>query len=195
MIFSPVRRRSSSAYAGPSSPWSWMIESEQTSASSATSCSGRLTNTPVISSSRLRSEPICCATSSCTARGLGAWKIMPIAHAPSEAASSASSGRVIPQIFTCTRSMLVRSLGERDRAAALIRLRRLVVIRRRPRTQLDLFGLQLVVAVELHRYRLAGPVVADRRGDVCRLGDLLAVHLDDDVAAQDDPLVGVDLPG
>ena len=48
----PVRRAASSQYAGPSSPCSWSIESEQASAIAATSSSGRFTNTPVTSAPR-----------------------------------------------------------------------------------------------------------------------------------------------
>src|SRR4051794_38105950 len=169
MIFRPVRRRISSQYTGPSSPWSCSIVSEHASAISATSLSSRLTNTPTTSTCRLNVAPIVAAVSRSALRGLGSWKISPIAQAPCSTASSASSRRVIPQIFTRTRLRL----GEDACAALAGRRAALVVERRRPGAEPDLLRKQLVVAVELHLDRLAGPVVVDRGGDVVRLRDRL----------------------
>src|SRR3954454_20898956 len=142
--------------------------SEQASAISATSPSSRFTNTPATSAWRLNSAPMSAAVCRSTLRGLGSWKISPIAQAPSSTASSASSRRVIPQILTCTRLRL----GEHVRPAALVRRGgRLVVERRGARPELDLLRVQLVVAVELHHDGLARLVVGDRRADVVRLRD------------------------
>src|SRR3954469_23236985 len=124
-----------------------------------------------------------------TLRGLGSWKINPIAQAPSSTASSASSRRVIPQIFTRTRLRL----GEDAGAALIGRGAALVVEGRRPRTELDLLRLELVVAVELHLDGLAGALVVDRGRDVVGLRDRLAVDLDDHVASEDHTLVRMDL--
>src|SRR3954453_2947144 len=165
--------------------------SEQASAISATSVSSRLTNTPTTSAWRRNSAPIAAAVCRSTLRGLGSWKISPTAHAPSSTASSASSRRVIPQIFTCTRLRL----GEHARpAGALIRGGGLVVEGRRARAELDLLRLQLVVAVVLDRDPVTGPVVVDGRGHVVGLRHLLALELDDHVTAEDHARVRVDLP-
>src|SRR3954468_23097408 len=178
MILRPVRRRTSSQQTGPSSPRSCSIVSEQASEISATSARSRFTNTPTTSTRRLNSAPIAAAACSSALRGLGSWKISPIAQAPSDTASSASSGRVIPQIFTCTRSRL----GQHVAAAALIRglrsCRGLIVERGGSLPALDLLRLELVPAVVLDLNALAGLVVADRCGYVVGLRDALAVDLD-----------------
>src|SRR4051794_7260168 len=131
------------------------------------------------------------AVSTSTLRGLGSWKIRPIAQAPSSTASAASSRRVIPQILTRTGLRL----GERRAAARIRRRTRLIVERGRARTELDPLRLELVVAVDLDLDRLARAVVVDRRCDVVGLRDLLPVDLHDHIAAKDHALVGVDLPG
>src|SRR6188508_1326333 len=70
------------------------------SASSTTSSRCALTKTPTTSSRRFSAAPISTAAAGSHARGLSGWKIIPIAHAPCETASSASGRLVTPQIFT-----------------------------------------------------------------------------------------------
>ena len=55
---------------------------------------------PTISTRRLSAAPISTAAAGSHARGLSGWKIIPIAQAPCDAASSASVTFVTPQIFT-----------------------------------------------------------------------------------------------
>jgi hypothetical protein len=68
-----------------------------TSATSASSSSEGLTNTPTTSARRLSASPISAAAVNETARGDPGQMIIPTAQAPAETASSASERRVIPQ--------------------------------------------------------------------------------------------------
>src|SRR6266540_486143 len=70
------------------------------SAAATTSSSEELTNTPTISRRRRSPAPISTAASGSQKRGLSGWWFSPIAHAPSRAASWASSILVMPQNFT-----------------------------------------------------------------------------------------------
>ena len=99
MILQPVRRAASVQNEGPSSPCSCRCEKPILSASSASSSSVALTNTPTHATRRRSSLTIAAAVSASQARGEPSQRIRPIAQAPSPAASSASSWRVMPQIF------------------------------------------------------------------------------------------------
>src|SRR5438067_8315825 len=179
----PVRRAASRQYAGPSSPWSWSIVSEQRSASAATSSSGALTKTPTISARRLSALPISSAAAGSHARGLSGWKIRPIAQAPASAASRASSSRVTPQ--TLTRVMSASpgssscSCGNGRRAPGSNR------VRDPPERSLDFAGLLRNLPVgEAKRYEIRREVLLIT-ADVLQALDrspvvLEAVDLDDE---------------
>src|SRR5919204_4399981 len=180
----PVRRAASRQNAGPSSPCSWRMLREQRSASSATSSSVAFTNTPTISSARRSSAPISSPTAGSQRRGLPSQKISPIPHAPSSAATRASSRLVVPQLLTRVMTppmVAARALREGERLVALLAAR---VHRRGPVPERDLGALQLVAAVELDGHLVAGFLRGEHGGDVVRLGDRLAGHLHDQVAAR-----------
>src|SRR5215211_8247896 len=96
----PVRRPTSAQYDGPSSPWSCTCESWSASACAATSSSVAFTNTPTSATRRRIAAAIPATTAGSAARGEPRQRMKPSAHAPSSTASSASSGRVMPQILT-----------------------------------------------------------------------------------------------
>ena len=100
ITFVPVRRATSMQNVGPSSPWSWTRVSSARSTAAAISSSVWLTKTPATSQRRFIAWPISWAASGSTRRALSEEWLSPIAQAPAETAASASSSRVIPQIFT-----------------------------------------------------------------------------------------------
>ncbi len=100
MTRAPLRRVASAQNDGPSSPCSCSMLSPTSSLVCTTCSSGAFTNTPHSSTLRRSTAAMRCASDSEQLRGLPSKKIIPIAHAPSSSASSASSRLVIPQILT-----------------------------------------------------------------------------------------------
>ena len=99
MILQPVRRAASVQNDGPSSPCSCRWVKPIASTSAASSSSVALTNTPTQAARRRCAPTIAAAVSGSQTRGERGQRIMPIAQAPWPTARSASSGRVMPQIF------------------------------------------------------------------------------------------------
>ena len=95
----PVRSATAVQNAGPSSPCSCTCVSPIPSAAWTTSSSVGFTNTPTVSTRRRSARAIPAATAGSATRLDCGHRMNPIAQAPS-AACSASSGRVMPQIFT-----------------------------------------------------------------------------------------------
>src|SRR4051812_36104003 len=104
ITFAPVRCATAAQNDGPSSPCSCTWVNPIASASAAISSSGWLTKTPTVSSRRCITRAIPAAIAGSAMRGERGQRMKPIPQAPSVAASSASSGRVIPQTFTRERS-------------------------------------------------------------------------------------------
>src|SRR5262245_10413945 len=96
----PVRSVTAVQNAGPSSPCSWTYVRPTLPAIRTTSSSVGFTNTPTGSTLRRSARAMPAATASSQRRLEPGQKLNPIAHTSSEAACSASSGRVMPQIFT-----------------------------------------------------------------------------------------------
>ncbi len=96
----PVRWKTAAQNDGPSSPCSCTYVRPTPSAIRSTSSSVGFTNTPTGSTWRRSARAMPAATASSQRRLEPGQKLKPIAHAPSDAACSASSCRVMPQIFT-----------------------------------------------------------------------------------------------
>ena len=96
----PVRSATAVQNAGPSSPCSCTYVSPIASVALTTSSSVGLTNTPTTSSRRRSRRAMPVATAGSAARRDCGHSTNPIAQASSDAASSASSCRVMPQNLT-----------------------------------------------------------------------------------------------
>src|SRR3954468_5246869 len=195
MTLQPVRASASRQYAGPSLPWSWSRDSEHRSATRATSSRGASTNTPASSTRRRSSEPRASASSRSHRLPLPGQKIMPSAQAPSSTDRRASPASVIPQILTAVMPQMVARRPEP--AAACLGDQGVLVLLAgrlgpgRPVAESDLGALLRAAAVVLDGHLVAGLLAVQRREHVLRLLDLLAVHSDDDVAADRQAIAGL----
>src|SRR4051794_1856732 len=166
ITLAPVLRAVSVAKDGPSSPCSCTWVSPIASTAWETSSSVGFTNTPTSSTWRRTRRAIPAATGSSTARLEAGQRMKPSAHAPSDAASSASSSRVMPQILT---RVTGSTLAQRHGGGAL--------------AQLDLHREVAAVAEQLHRDPVAGPVARDHVVDVGPRAPGPAVEGEDHVTA------------
>src|SRR3954454_2761429 len=139
-----------------------------------------LTKTPATSVRRRIAPATSSASEGLTRRGEPGAKISPTAQAPSSAASSASSRRVMPQILILGTSMRTPP-GYARRSAC--RLRGLVE-RGRPLAQREVDGALLATAHQGQSHLVARLLADHRIGQVVGAANGLAVDLRDDVAAE-----------
>ncbi len=188
-ICAPVRRRTSSQYAGPSSPCSCTIVSPSASTCPVTSSSGALTNTPQTSALRFSVRAISSAWSSSQARGDPGQRMRPTAQAPASTASSASGRPVMPQILMRVGSGTPPSWQIAREPYGVRALRGGRAARRVLRALCERHRDRPLLAGAAHQGDLHGVALAlggDRRREALARGDLLAVDVDDDVAAEAD---------
>jgi tryptophan synthase alpha chain len=100
MTRAPVRWATAVQNDGPSSPCSCTCVRPMPSTACATSSRPALTNTPTSCTRRRSARAMPAATAGSHARAEPGQRMKPIAHASSDAASSASSTRVMPHTFT-----------------------------------------------------------------------------------------------